>query len=68
MTIWVSPARRTAKVRSPSWVGSTVQKVGRVRLGFGIAPNWRAIVASVVAASNLPATSSTALSGWYQVR
>ena len=62
--ILMSPFLLTVNSRSPSWVGSTVHKGGSVRLGFGIGPKYLAIIASVFFSSNLPATSSTALSGW----
>jgi hypothetical protein len=37
---------------------------GSTRVGLGIGPKYCATSASAFASSNLPATSSTALSGW----
>jgi len=63
-----SPLRRTVTSRSPSWVGSTVWNAGSTRAGFFSGPKCAATRASVVSASMRPATISSALSGWYQVR
>ena len=60
----MSPTRRSVTVRSPSCAGSSVYVGSITRFGFGILPNVDAIIASVFASSNLPATISTALSGW----
>ncbi|CFO02136.1 Uncharacterised protein [Bordetella pertussis] len=63
-TSGVPPARRSVTERSPSWTGSTVYSGGRVRLGLGSLPSEDWISARAVCGSNLPATISTALSGW----
>jgi hypothetical protein len=55
---------RTVKSRSPSCVGSTVQSGGELRLGLGDAAELLRARSSAWRSSNLPATSSTALSGW----
>jgi len=60
----MSPLRRTVNSRLPSCVGSTVQSLGSARVGFGMRPKVFAICASARFSSNLPAMSSTALSGW----
>ena len=63
-TSGVPPARRSVTERSPSCTGSTVYSRGSARSGLGSLPSVSSMSASVACGSNLPATISTALSGW----
>ena len=60
----MSPLRRSVTERSPSCTGSTVYDGLSTRFGFWSTPNSFSTLASAAASSNLPETTSTALSGW----
>ncbi|MNX91198.1 hypothetical protein D3C86_1232710 [compost metagenome] len=63
-TSGVPPVRRKVTERSPSCTGSTVYSGGNLRSGLGSLPSVCSMSARVAWGSNLPATISTALSGW----
>ena len=61
----VLPILKPFKLASREFHGQdSVVQVGSVRVGRGIGPKYSCTSASVFASSILPATSSTALSGW----